>query len=246
LVVRQGLPRRLAPQMPWARISRSTVQRATGSPARRRAIPHPPRSVGVVVGLVDLADAFQQPLVAAAAGRAGTGSAVVVGRGGHLQSPADRLDPEAPMAVHVGGHFGRSESDPLRKTRSLTSGSRSRGAARSSPGASAGSPRAPATWAIRTLPRIGLVLAHLLAQRLRMHPEIRSDVRDRPLALKRQTNPALDQLRRILLRSSHSSGFLSARTDAWLQGLRQTRDGSHGLQRAAQSRRSADGHAAVA
>ena len=32
LVVRHGLPRRLAPQMPLARIKRSTVQRATGSP----------------------------------------------------------------------------------------------------------------------------------------------------------------------------------------------------------------------
>jgi hypothetical protein len=32
-----GLPHRLAPQMPWARINGSTVQRATGSPARLSA-----------------------------------------------------------------------------------------------------------------------------------------------------------------------------------------------------------------
>jgi hypothetical protein len=34
LVVRQGLPRRFAPQMPWTRINRSTRPRPTGSPAR--------------------------------------------------------------------------------------------------------------------------------------------------------------------------------------------------------------------
>ena len=36
-VVFQRLPRRLAPQIPCVRISRSTVQRATGSPARCNA-----------------------------------------------------------------------------------------------------------------------------------------------------------------------------------------------------------------
>jgi hypothetical protein len=36
-VVRHGLPRRLAPWIPCARIKRSTVQRATGSAARRSA-----------------------------------------------------------------------------------------------------------------------------------------------------------------------------------------------------------------
>jgi len=38
VVVFQRLARRLAPWMPWARINRSTVQRATGPPARLSAI----------------------------------------------------------------------------------------------------------------------------------------------------------------------------------------------------------------
>jgi hypothetical protein len=37
LVVRQGLPRRFAPRIPFARISRCTRQRGACSPARRSA-----------------------------------------------------------------------------------------------------------------------------------------------------------------------------------------------------------------
>jgi hypothetical protein len=60
-----------------------------------------------------------------------------------------------------------------------------------------------------------------------MHAQISRDLRDRPIALQRQANAARDQLIGVLLRSGHSSGdFLSARTASWLQGLRQTRDGS--------------------
>jgi len=73
---------------------------------------------------------------------------------------------------------------------------------------------------------VGLGLAHLLAQRLRMHAEIVRDVRDRPLTLERDPNRSLHELVGIFLRSSHGSGSLSARTASWLQGLRQTRDGS--------------------
>ncbi len=60
---------------------------------------------------------------------------------------------------------------------------------------------------------IGLGLADLLAQRLRMHPQIRRNVRDRPLALQRKTDPALDQLIGVLLRSGHELESISSRQD---------------------------------
>jgi len=83
-VVFQNLPRRLAPQIPLALISRSTVQRATGSPARFSAI-HTRR--------------------------------LVIGRGRHLQGPADRLDPEMTATlVDERGHFGRSGSSSFAET----------------------------------------------------------------------------------------------------------------------------------
>src|SRR5215217_2224625 len=81
---------------------------------------------------------------------------------------------------------------------------------------------------LRPLTAVGLGLAHLLAQRLRMHAQTPPHVRDRPLSLERDPHRPLHELVGILLRSSHGSGSLSARTATWLQGLRQIRDGSAG------------------
>ena len=116
MVVFHGLPRRLAPWMPWARISRSTRPRPTCSPARDERLPHPPRSVGVVVGRVQLADPRQQPLVLDRSGRALAGGALVVGGRRHAQDPADGLDTEAAaVLVDVAAHFGRSASSSFAK-----------------------------------------------------------------------------------------------------------------------------------
>jgi diguanylate cyclase len=59
-----------------------------------------------------------------------------------------------------------------------------------------------------------------------MHPEIVRNMRDRAIALQRDPHRPLHHLVRELLRSSHGSGSLSARTSSWPQGLRRTRDGS--------------------
>ncbi len=59
-----------------------------------------------------------------------------------------------------------------------------------------------------TLP-IGLMLSHLLAQRLGIHPEI---ARNRPLALKRQPDPALNQL------SGYFFGLATGREHPFLPG----------------------------
>src|SRR4051812_12585725 len=66
---------------------------------------------------------------------------------------------------------------------------------------------------IRSRAAVSLVLTDLLAQRLRMHPEIGRDVRDRPLALQRQADASLDQLIGVLLRAGHKDGRLPSRQD---------------------------------
>jgi hypothetical protein len=77
---------------------------------------HAPRSVGVGVGRVKLADPVQQPLVLDRSARASAGLAVVIGGRRHVQGPADRLDPEATaVPVDIAAHFGRSGSSSLAK-----------------------------------------------------------------------------------------------------------------------------------
>ena len=51
-------------------------------------------------------------------------------------------------------------------------------------------------------------LAHLLAQRLRVHAEIGRDMRDRAIALQRQPHAASHELVGVLLRSGHDEFFL--------------------------------------
>jgi hypothetical protein len=101
-----------------------------------------------------------------------------------------------------------------------------------------GAPRASAEALASAL---GLRLTDLLAQRLRMHPQIVRDERDRPLALQRQANRTLHQLIRLLLRPGHDrAGSPLPRTESSLQSLRETRPGSIGrLWRPACGRRQA-------
>ena len=94
VVVRQGLPRRLAPWMPWARISRLTRSRPTSTPARlsashgagsrRRSSWRPAR-----------VRRAERPLVLHGPRRALPAGALVVGGRRHAEGRADRLDAEA-------------------------------------------------------------------------------------------------------------------------------------------------------
>ena len=148
-----------------------------GAPQR---VPHPPVAVGVVVGRVQLAGSARaaarpRPLVPS-----GDRSPLVVGGHRHAQGPADRLDPEAAaVLVDVAAHFGRSGSSSLAKNTTPTSGSRSRGAARSSPCAAAGSPRAPRSSADPASPLSASAWRTRLRSASGVHPEISRDVRDR-------------------------------------------------------------------
>ena len=67
VVVRHGLPRRLAPWIPLLAhqpLDPAAADLLAGAPQR---LPHPPVAVGVVVGRVHLADPREQPLVLDAA-----------------------------------------------------------------------------------------------------------------------------------------------------------------------------------
>jgi hypothetical protein len=63
---------------------------------------------------------------------------------------------------------------------------------------------------------VGLGPTHLLAQRLRMDPQIGSDVRDRPVGLQGQANTARDQLVGTLPRSGHRVGRIASLQDSIL------------------------------
>jgi hypothetical protein len=79
-------------------------------------LPHPSRSVGVVVRSVGRRDPAEQPLVLDRPRGAPAGSALVVGGRRHVQGPADRLDAEAiAMLVDERAHFGRSGSSSFAK-----------------------------------------------------------------------------------------------------------------------------------
>jgi Integrase core domain len=80
---------------------------------------------------------------------------------------------------------------------------------------------------------VGLRLAHPLAQRLGVDPEITGDVRDRTAALKGKPHPALEQLLWVLPRSRHDSGGSPLpRTESRNRGPRETRSGSSDTLRA--------------
>src|SRR5207249_4362519 len=63
--------------------------------AAQQRLPHPPRAIGQIVGLVQLTDAFKQALVLDLAGRAPARRTLVIGGRRHAQGAADRLDPKA-------------------------------------------------------------------------------------------------------------------------------------------------------
>src|SRR5205085_9809124 len=80
---------------------------------------------------------------------------------------------------------------------------------------------------IRPQTLVGFGLTDTLPQRLRVNPEISSNMRNRPAALQRQPDAALKQLLRVLPRSRHDSGESPLpRTASWNRGLRRNRPGS--------------------
>jgi hypothetical protein len=83
-----------------------------------QGLPHPPRSIGEVVGSVDLADPIKQPVIVNRALRSRAGGALIVGGRRHAQGPADGLDPEAiSVRVDERAHFGRvGSSSPAKNT----------------------------------------------------------------------------------------------------------------------------------
>ena len=106
-VVRQGLPRRLAPWIP-ARPHQPLHSAArhllAGTPKR---LPHPPVTVGVVVGGVQFADPGEQALVLDRSRRATAAAPLVVGGHRHAPGSCRSADPEAAaMLVDVPAHFG--------------------------------------------------------------------------------------------------------------------------------------------
>jgi hypothetical protein len=83
-----------------------------------QGLPHPPRSIGEVVGSVDLLDPLEQELIVHRALRSRAGGALIVGGRRHAQGPADGLDPEAiSVRVDERAHFGRvGSSSPAKNT----------------------------------------------------------------------------------------------------------------------------------
>jgi hypothetical protein len=164
---------------------------------------------------MDFPDPGQQPLVFQRPSRPVPGLALVIGGRRDAQGPANRLDPEMTATlVDERGHFGRSGSSSFaKKTDADFKISFARRSSKFSWRNRRISSRSAGRRQIRPLPGVGLVLAQLLAQRLRMDAEVMGDVRDRSLAFKREPDPALDELGRVFLRSGHrSGGSLSART----------------------------------
>jgi len=206
-------------------LHRAASSRLTGPPQR---LPRAPVAVGVVVLGVQLADWANKTLVLHRSPERLTLAALIVGGRRRAQGPADRLDPEAAaLLVDVAAHFGRSGPSSRPKTGTRTSGSRWCAAARSSPCVAADLLALLAGQQSAAPARVGLRLAHLLAPRLRMHPEIVRNLSDRPVALQRQADASLDQLIRILLRLSRGRGGSPLpRTESSIRGLRQTRPGS--------------------
>ena len=68
IVVRHGLPRRLAPWMPCLAHQPLDLAARDVLAGPQQRLPHPAVAVGLEVGLVGLADARQQPLVLELAG----------------------------------------------------------------------------------------------------------------------------------------------------------------------------------
>ena len=208
-VVRHGFPRRFAPWMLLAAISRCTRQRGTCSPARSERLPHPPIAVRLVVALVRHADHLAQPLVLDLTERtahrwhAGSTRTPTRPRSGRSARPrsargADRHR-RSPRPVWV-ELLREKHPRPISR-------SRSPGADRAPCDEACGSPPAPAL--VRTslrLPLVGLRPAHTLAQRLMVDAQISSDPRDRPPGLEHKPDAARHQLIGVLPRSWHERG----------------------------------------
>ena len=170
-----------------------------------KRLPHPPVAVGVVVVVVQLADPCEQPFVLDRRTDRRPPALVVRGHR-HAQGLADRLDPEAAaVLVDVAAHFGRSGSSSFTKN---TLADFRISLARRNSKFSLRSRRISSRSSLvgrSGLSPVGFRLAHTLPQRLLVDPQISGDVRDRPAALKRQPDAALEQLLGILPRSRHDA-----------------------------------------
>ena len=90
-------------------------------------------------------------------------------------------------------------------------------------------PRAPPAHAMRADPArpiVRLGLAHPIAKRLRIDPQITRHRSDRTTALERQAHSSADQLIGILLRTGHNDCFLSRGPKSSFRSLRQTQPAS--------------------
>ena len=212
LVVRHGLPRRLAPWIPCARISRWTWQRGDVLAGPQQRLPGPPVAIGAVVRLVHLTDPLEQPLVLdlrAERRPSLAGSKRTPTRPGS----ADRLDPEAlTMLVDIRAHFGRCGSSSFAKNTladfKISFARRNSKSSRRS----FGSPHAPLVSTSLRRPSFGFDSAHVLPQRLRREAQITRNMRDRAARLEHQPRRALQQLLGILPRPWHTEGSPPPRT----------------------------------
>ena len=116
IVVRHGRPRRFGATDPVRAHQPLHLAARRPLPGSEQRLPRAPVPVGLVVGLMDLADALEQPLVLDLAGRTRAGRALVVRGRRHAQDPADGLDAEAAaVLVDVAAHLGRSASSSFAK-----------------------------------------------------------------------------------------------------------------------------------
>ena len=228
-VVRHGFPRRFAPWIPLAAISRCTWQRGTVLAGAPQRLPHPPIPVGLVVLLVRRADHLEQPLVLERRERTARRWPLVVRGRRHVQGPADRLDPEAlAVLIDIGAHFVRSGSSSLAKNTRRRLQDLVRAAQLVvPPRAACGSPRAPGV--VSRSPRVPLSAS---AWRTRLRSASGWTPRSaatcaigRPHSNTSRTPRSINSSGYFLGRGMNTE-FLSRGPKSSFQGLRQTRPGS--------------------
>src|SRR5215203_1595309 len=194
--------------------------------------PHSSGSVGEVVLGMQLADPAEQPLIIDRPGGPLAGGALVVGGRRHVQDPADRLDAEAAaVRIDVAAHLVRSSSSSFAKN---TEADFKISFARLSSKFSARSRRISSrSW---LLGRSGRLPESASCWRTFLRNVSGCIPRSAAIcAIGRSLSNASRMPRWInssgyfFGRGMRTGGSPSARTSSWLQGLRQTRDGSPGL-----------------
>jgi len=190
-VVQGRVPPRRAPSSPSARMSRSSVHRATATPFPVELTPYLPRPVHFVVLLPDAADLEEKVLIPHRAGRRCPVLRRIVRERSEPRHPADRLDPAPFFSVvvdEIGYRGGRGSSsraknaDTAFRTSSARCGSRlcrSRSAIRT-----ASTVAVPAQ-----APLTDLGSAHPQSRHRRMHTQPLNDSRDRGVSWPEQLPP---------------------------------------------------------